>query len=79
VLVYAGREHLLTNELVLLVNRLGFTHWRTSMRVRGAADVGSLATTGEEEKPSQRMLRHSCSYRGTKKMQGIGHKILSIL
>lgn len=48
------------------------------MRVRGAAGVGLLATTGEEEKPSQQMLLLSCCYLGTKKMQQIGHKILSI-
>jgi len=72
------RESLVTNKLVLLVNRLDFTHSRSLMRVRGAADVGLPDTTGEEEKLSQQMLLHSCCYLETKKMQQIGHKILSI-
>ena len=69
---------LVTNKLVLLVNRLDFTRSRSLMRVRGVAGVGLLATTGGEEKPSQQMLLRSCCYLETKKMQQIGHKILSI-
>jgi hypothetical protein len=78
VLLWALRAFSVTNTLVLMVNRLDFTHSRSLMRVRGAADVGSPDTTGEEEKLSQQMLLRSCCYLETKRMQQIGHRILSI-
>lgn len=38
----------------------GFTHFQNLMREREAVGVGLLGTTGEEGKPSQRMLPQGC-------------------